>query len=151
MPKPRITKPAALLLLLSPALAAGADIPGRLFFSATQRASLDAARSANLQAAKRAAESRPSDSETLLPGPELSLNGIIKSEGRTQLLINNQVRDAKPGEIVFGSSARVANQRGGAVDIKVGQRLNPYTGKVENDSKKAPAAENAENRETTQP
>lgn len=150
MPKPRIVKLAALMFLLSPALAAGADIPGRLFFSATQRASLDAARSANLQAAKRV-ESRPSDSEPLLPGPELSLNGIIRSEGRTQLLINNQVRDAKPGEIVFGSGARVANQRGGAVDIKVGQRLNPYTGKVENDSKKAPAVENPETRETAQP
>lgn len=123
-----------------------ANIPGRLFYSASQRAALDAARAAHLKAPVRSAQSEPG--EAVLPGPELTLNGIISSEGRTQLLINNQVRDARPGEVIQGSSARVSNQRGRSVDIKVGQRLNPYTGRVENE--KPPTQESNESREPPQ-
>lgn len=115
------------LLLLAPS-AHSAALPGRLFFTADQRAALDAARKAGPQVAPKAATE---PNEATLAGPELRLNGIIRSEGRTQLLINNQLRDARPGEVIQDGSARVPNQRGRSVEIKVGQRLNPYTGKIE--------------------
>lgn len=115
-----------------------AALPGRLFYTADQRAALDAARKAGPQVAPKAATEL---NEATPAGPELSLNGIIRSEGRTQLLINNQLRDARPGEVIEDSSARVPNQRGRSVDIKVGQRLNPYTGKIETGAKNPPSAQ----------
>lgn len=125
--------------LLCAALEAhSAALPGRLFFTPDQRAALDAARKAGPQAAAKTATE---PSEATLAGPELSLNGIIRSEGRTQLLINNQLRDARPGEVLQDGSARVPNRRGRSVDIKVGQRLNPYTGKVETGAKNPPSSQ----------
>lgn len=131
--------------LLFVALSAhGATLPGRLFYTADQRAALDAARKAGPQVTHKAA-SEPT--ETSVAGPELSLNGIIRSEGRTQLLINNELRDARPGEVIHDSAARMANQRGRSVDIKVGQRLNPYTGRIETGAKNPPTPQ-PEPRET---
>lgn len=135
--------------MLSASLCAhAANIPGRVFFTLSQRASLDAARNANPRVP--ASSAAPVENEPTLSAPGLSLNGIVRSEGRTQLLINNQIRDARPGEVLQDGSARVANQRGRSVDIKVGQRLNPYTGKVESGTKKTHAEASPEQHETPQ-
>lgn len=113
------------------------NIPGRLFYTPSQRATLDAARNAHRYQTPQARPDESLESEAPLLAPEMRLNGIVQSDGRTQLLINNQVRDARPGEVLKDGSARVANQRGRSVDIKVGQRVNPYTGKVESSGKTA--------------
>lgn len=138
-------------IMLSASLCAhAANIPGRVFFTVSQRASLDAARNANQHVVRPASSAAPVENEPTLSAPGLSLNGIVRSEGRTQLLINNQIRDARPGEVLQDGSARVANQRGRSVDIKVGQRLNPYTGKVESGTKKTHAEAPPEQREIPQ-
>lgn len=125
-------------LLFAALSAHGATLPGRLFYTAEQRAALDAARKAGPQLARKTVAE---PSEISVAGPGLSLNGIIRSEGRTQLLINNELRDARPGEVIHDSAARVPNQRGRSVDIKVGQRLNPYTGKIETGAKNPPSSQ----------
>lgn len=105
-----------------------ADLPGRLFFTPTERTLLDRARADRRSAAPRT-ENKASPQ---IPLGDVSLRGIIKSDGRTQLLINNELRDAQPGETVRDNSARITQPGGRAVEVKVGQRVNPYTGKPEN-------------------
>lgn len=104
------------------------DVPGRLFFTATERTLLDRARADRRSTAPRAENKAASQ----IPLGDVSLRGIIKSDGRTQLLINNELRDAQPGETVRDNSARITQPGGRAVEVKVGQRVNPYTGKPEN-------------------
>lgn len=113
-----------------------ASIPGRLFFTPDQRTTLDAARKAQRHQTPQAQPDESLESEAPLLAPELRLNGIVQSDGRTQLLINNQVRDARPGEVLKNGGVRIANQRGRSVDIKVGQRVNPHTEKVESSGNK---------------
>ena len=108
--------------------ASAADVPGRLFFTPTERSLLDRARVSRATAAPRA----DSKATLQIPQGDVSLRGIIKSDGRTQLLINNELRDAQPGETVKENSARLARPGGQSIEIKVGQRVNPYTGKAEN-------------------
>lgn len=105
-----------------------ADLPGRLFFTPTERTLLDRARANRASAAPRA----ENKATPQIPLGDVSLRGIIKSDGRTQLLINNELRDAQPGETVRDNSARITQPGGRAVEVKVGQRVNPYTGKPEN-------------------
>lgn len=105
-----------------------ADVPGRLFFTPTERTLLDRARVSRASAAPRADNKAPLQ----IPLNDVRLRGIIKSDGRIQLLINNELRDAQPGETVHDNSARIAQPGGKSVDVKVGQRVNPYTGKPEN-------------------
>lgn len=120
--------PLVLVAAMATSNAYTADLPGRLFFTPTERTLLDRARVSRATAAPRA-ERKPS---TQIPLGDVSLRGIIKSDGRTQLLINNELRDAQPGEIIRDNSARITQPGGRAVEIKVGQRVNPYTGKPEN-------------------
>jgi hypothetical protein len=104
---------------------------GRLFFTPSQRAALDAGKQVSKSRAVRAVAPR---------GPRaVTLNGVVtRSDGGTAVWINGRVADSKGVRGVRASASATdptsAQLRvGGAqktVRLRVGQQLNPVSGKV---------------------
>lgn len=114
----------AFLLALLSVLPAGAEPLGRLFFTPAQRAVLDAAR---LQ--DRATDVPP-------PAARVILNGVVtRSDGGATVWINNQPHaggDGPPGVTVDATGqVGVKSAAGRTVRLKVGQSLDPGSGKVD--------------------
>ena len=117
----------------APARAAAQPL-GRFFFSPTERAQLDIAR---LQ--KKAPSAAP-DAVEAPPAPQVVTYGglVRRSDGRQMLWLNNQLVDAKEGLAGLSLKGRVKPdgavtlqaQSGATVDVKVGQSVEVYTGRV---------------------
>lgn len=124
-----------LLVVLVAALswwtAHAAEPLGRLFFTPTQRSALDAGKQVRTQRSSRAPAVR---------GPrEVTLNGIVtRSDGESTVWVNGRALDARPASGLNATSSRsdpaaarvtVSGARN-AVRMRVGQRLEPGTGKI---------------------
>ena len=137
----------------TPAQTPAAQVPaqpamGRLFFSVPQRSALDEARTRPAAVTVTAPASKP-----LPPAPEyVQLNGVVRrSDGSTSVWLNNRMlegkRTAEGLEVTDSRRARgAANvtvripQAGRSVDLRVGQRLDVTSGKVEERYQVAPPA-----------
>jgi hypothetical protein len=117
----------SLALLMPPVYAAGADLPGRLFFTPQQRAVLDRTRG---QAARPVA-----------PGSQaitgsVTFNGFVKpSDGRPTLWLNDKPlsgKDLPPGYAIAPDQPAALKLPGqkGQVRLKPGQSLDPASGKI---------------------
>lgn len=108
---------------------------GRFFFSPSERAQLDVARmqrKAPTAAAPEAVEAPPA--------PQVVTYGglVRRSDGRQMIWLNNQLVDAREGLAGLSLKGKVRpdgavtlqSQSGGTVDVKVGQSVEVYTGKV---------------------
>ena len=106
---------------------ASAEISGRLFFTPEQRAMLDNARRQNIQQATE---------EQAATSGGMAFNGVVqRSDGRTTVWVNSRpVSGAdtanRLGSAKNGSAVLKMPYPGKAVDLKVGQRLDPVTGKA---------------------
>ena len=125
-------------LLLIAGQAPAAEPLGRLFFTPTQRASLDVARS---QKTRVTVDTEAGD-ERAAPAPEvLTYGGIVRrSDGKSTVWINNRplhdrealgsasvVNRARPD----GSIRLQVPQSGRSVDLKVGQSVELLSGTIE--------------------
>jgi hypothetical protein len=122
----------ALLALLTPLTAYGADTLGRLFFTPDQRAQLDALRTKRVVASQSKEE----------PLPEVvTFNGIVRrSDGKTTVWVNNQAlseADLRDKPAIAGRVSRdgkillQATQPGTArTQLKVGQSAELLSGQV---------------------
>ena len=122
----------ALLALLTPLTAFGADTLGRLFFTPDQRAQLDALRTKRVVASQTKEE----------PLPEVvTFNGIVRrSDGKTTVWVNNQAlseADLRDKPAIAGRVSRdgkimlQATQPGTArTQLKVGQSAELLSGQV---------------------
>lgn len=115
-------------------LIAQAEPLGRLFHTPEQRALLDTARKTMPM------NTGNTGGETEAPSaPDFSLNGIVtRSDGKRSVWVNHHVEQdaAQPG-------AQHRNQiqvqlPGGAIKLKVGQRIDPATGQVTESFHRAP-------------
>jgi hypothetical protein len=144
----------ALLLLLGLALAApaaAADTFGRFFFSAEERAQLDAARVHKQRApAQQQAAAKPVAEPPRAP-QVLTYGGIVKrSDGKSILWINNRAADEREALSSLPVTGRVRPDgvvtlqlpdSGRSIELKVGQSAELTTGTVgERAPKAAPAA-----------
>ena len=137
-----------LLLVFSGSAAAADAALGRLFYSPEQRAALDEARRRNIRAEEQAAEAskRPK-----APAPRsVEINGLMRrSDGESTVWVNGKPVD---GETDDGMRVRLIPdqagvtvrdpEKGRTVRLKVGQRADLLTGRVE---------ENYERRRATAP
>jgi hypothetical protein len=136
------------LLAAIPAPAPAAEPLGRLFFTPSQRASLDVARSQRT----RATVATDKTEETAAPVPEvISYGGMVRrSDGKTTVWINNRaVNEKEPvGGTPMVSQVRPDGavslqvpQSGRSVDLKVGQSVELLSGSIEESyARRAPAA-----------
>jgi hypothetical protein len=110
---------------------------GRLFYTPEQRAQLEQARRRNISAEDQAAEvaSKPKTPRAR----NVVINGVItRSDGETVVWVNGKPveRETQDGMRVFPSTAEGAvvvrePERGRAVRLKVGQRADLLSGKIE--------------------
>lgn len=108
-----------LILMLVSAGAFGADGLDRLFHTPEQRAVLDATRRAAGSAVGAAA------------GPGLEVSGLVtRSDGQRTIWMNGRSEHGRIERNASRSGVRVQLPEG-AVDLKVGQVLDPATGKVQ--------------------
>lgn len=120
-------RPIILCLALLVAHPASAEIPGRLFFTPDQRAMLDNARRQNIQ--------QSTEEQAAMSGG-VSFNGIVqRSDGRATLWVNNRPMSGADASNRFapgrnGSPVLKMPYPGQSVDLKVGQRLDPVTGRA---------------------
>lgn len=119
------------LVLLAPQTFA-ADELGRLFFTPEQRALLDLAR-----------RTQPSASQAALESYEgVTLSGVVtRSDGRRMVWINGRQQPVGEGAANGRSpaSASIPLPSGaGRIRLKVGQTLDPTSGKVEEGYRRAP-------------
>ncbi len=140
----------ALLVLLAPLTAYGADTLGRLFFTPDQRAQLDTLRTKRVVASQTKEE----------PPPEVvTYNGIVRrSDGKTTVWVNNQAfseadlrdkpaiagRVSRDGKIVL-QTTQSGNAR---TQLKVGQTAELLSGQVAESYTSASAAARAPKPET---
>lgn len=137
---------AFILMLLAPPAVAAEPI-GRLFYTPEQRASLDVVRSKRVRtgvAAEKADEAPPPP-----PAPEvITYGGIVRrSDGKTTVWINNRAVTEKDaanagiaGKLAPDGTVRLHSaQTGRSVDIRVGQRAELLSGRVEEGYRRAPA------------
>ena len=118
------------------ALPAQAEPLGRLFYTPEQRAALDLAR-------KTTPLNTSGEPDANSP-PGLMLNGIVtRSDGKRSTWINGRLEQdsARPG-MHDRNQARVPVP-GGSVKLKVGQSLDPTTGRVEEGYQRPPPPEPA--------
>ena len=109
---------------------------GRLFFTPTERAQLDAARSQNQRVAKAA----PEPTEAPQTPQIVTYSGIVRrSDGKSILWLNNRAVEEKDALAGLALTGRVAPdgavilqvpETGTSVNLKVGQRAELYSGKV---------------------
>ena len=139
-------RPIILCLVLLAAHPASAEIPGRLFFTPDQRAMLDNARRQNIQ--------QSTEEQAAMSGG-VNFNGIVqRSDGRTTLWVNNRPVSGTDASNRFGSrrngsSVLKMSSPGQSVDLKVGQRLDPVTGRAVESYQGRPKTETA--KETPKP
>ncbi len=116
--------PAAFVLALVALVAApvAADELGRLFFTPEQRSLLDLAR--------RTQTAAPSAGED---GAGVTLSGIVvRSDGRQTVWINGRAQSAAVASPRAPATAVISLPgAGGGVRLRVGQTLDPLTGRVE--------------------
>lgn len=130
----------ALLLLCAlaalPAPAAAQETVGRLFFTPSQRASLDAARSQRA----RTGLATESEEQAAPAAQSLTYGGMVRrSDGKSTVWINNRpVNDNEPaGSAVVGrvradgSVMLQIPQSGRSVELKPGQRIELLSGAIE--------------------
>ena len=120
---------------------------GRLFFTPSERAQLDIARTKKPTPAAPAASAPPPEPPP--PPPQVvNYGGIIKrSDGKSMLWINNQVVDEKEALAGLNLKGRVrpdgsvtlqVPQTGGTIDVRVGQSVELQTGKVAEGKREPP-------------
>jgi hypothetical protein len=123
---------AFLVYLAVATTASGADV-GRLFFTPTERAQLDVARTQKKAPPPVVTEA----AET--PMPEIvSYGGIVRrSDGKAMLWINNRLADEKEALGALKGSVKADGavtlrvpQSGGTIDVKVGQSVDLQSGRV---------------------
>lgn len=124
----------------------GASAPlGRFFFSASERAQLDVAR---LQ--RKAPTSAEPEVAEAPPAPQMVTYGglVRRSDGRKMLWLNNRLVDEKDaladlnvkGKVRPDGTVTLEAQSGATVNVKVGQTVELYTGKVAETRKTPPEA-----------
>jgi hypothetical protein len=127
----------AALLLAATAVHSAEPPLGRLFHTPTERATLDDARRRNIRAEALAAE--PAKRPRIPPARIVTLTGVVqRSDGEAYAWVNG-----KPVEMARGQQRRMrvtpgqpavrmrSADRGDAVEIKVGQRADLRTGRVQ--------------------
>jgi hypothetical protein len=127
----------ALAATIAPAYAADAPL-GRLFFTPSQRASLDVART---QRARTALSTEKSEEATAAPVPQtLTYDGAVRrSDGKSTVFVNGRPvneKDSAAGTIVGsvrqdGSVSLQIPQSGRSVELKPGQRVELLSGAIE--------------------
>jgi hypothetical protein len=126
----------ALTLLLAPAFAAGADLPGRLFFTPQQRAALD-------QARQHKTPTSPAKPPAF--SGRVTFDGFVRSsDGRSTVWINDKAlsgKDLPPGYAVAADAPGVLKlpMQKKRVQLKPGQSLDPDTGRVVEQYQNPPA------------
>ena len=126
----------------------GASLPlGRFFFSPAERAQLDVAR---LQR-KAPTSAEPEVAEAPPPPQMVTYGGLVRrSDGRKMLWLNNRLVEEKEalaglnvkGKVRPDGAVTLQAQSGATVDVKVGQTVELYTGKVA-ETRKTPPEEAA--------
>lgn len=120
----RLIIPCLALLVMHPA---SAEISGRLFFTPEQRAMLDNARRQNIQQA--------TEEQAAMSGG-VTFNGVVqRSDGRATLWVNNRPMSGADaanrfGPVKNGNPVLKMPYPGQSIDLKVGQRLDPVTGRA---------------------
>jgi hypothetical protein len=136
--------------LLAPLASHGAELPlGRLFFTPEQRAALEEARRKNI----RAEELAVSASKPKAPPPrDVVVNGLLmRSDGMSVIWVNgkaveNQTRDGLRVSPTASRESVVLRDpaKGRALRLKVGQRADLLSGRVEENYEARRAAARAE-------
>jgi hypothetical protein len=129
-----------------PAAPAGAAEPiGRLFYTPDQRTSLDGARS---KRARNAVATEKEESPPPPPSPEVVTYGgmVRRSDGKTTVWLNNHaVGEKETGSRIVGkvrpdgSVTLQSPHTGKNVELRVGQRAELLSGRVEEGYRHAPA------------
>ncbi len=136
----------ALALLVVTSAASAAEL-GRMFFTPSQRATLDNARKQNIRA--EIGNDGEQQTTTAAPIPQnVSVNGLIKrSDGKNTVWINNRaVTEHQPGAVsaaIGKSDNRVqlnVPESGRKLDLKVGQTVEIVSGTIEESYLRRPAA-----------
>jgi hypothetical protein len=118
---------------------------GRLFFTPAERAQLDLARIQKKAASATAAAEPPAPE----PAPQVvTYGGIVRrSDGKSTLWINNRAVDEKEALAGLSLKGRVrpdgavslqVPEKGGTIDLKVGQSVELQSGRVAEARKRAP-------------
>jgi hypothetical protein len=134
-------------LLFSALAAASVPAPaaeplGRLFYTPDQRAQLDTARSKKTRVNLTTESETPAEKAPPPPAPEVvTYGGIVRrSDGKATIWLNDravQDKDVRAGSTIVGrvrpdGSVTVQSaQSGRSVDLRVGQRAEMLSGKVE--------------------
>ena len=117
-----------LVLFLLHASASYADELGRLFFSPEQRAMLDLSRNTRASAGQAVGDGYDG----------VTLSGIVtRNDGRRMVWINGQPQLVAPGGSASSATIRLPGGEG-KVRLKVGQTLDPASGKVEEGYRRPP-------------
>ena len=139
----------AVFVLMLFAGAVGAAEPGRMFFTPTQRATLDTARKQNIRTEIGNDDSEKPAAAAAAPLPQhISVNGMIRrSDGKHTIWLNNRVVSGQQSGAINASVGRNDNQvrlhvpeSGRKVQLKVGQTVEILSGTVEESYLRRPAA-----------
>jgi hypothetical protein len=139
-----------LLVTIFCTAAAGAEM-GRLFFTPTQRATLDSARKQNVRT-----EIDNGTPEDVAPPPQnITINGLVRrSDGKTTVWVNNQmVTEQRPNGVNVvpyknGNRVKLSTPDSGhSVDLRVGQTLEINSGTIQEGSS-LPTAQDKSNTPT---
>jgi hypothetical protein len=143
--QPQASQPAAGAPAPSAAARAAPPPLGRLFFSPSERAQLDIARLQRKPATAAAPEALEAP-----PAPQIvTYGGIVRrSDGRRMLWLNNRLVDEKEalaglslkGKVKPNGAVTLQSESGESVEVKVGQTVELYSGKVAETRKPAPDA-----------
>jgi len=137
-----------LLVTMFCTAAAGAEM-GRLFFTPTQRATLDSARKQNVRT-----EIDNGTPDEIAPLPQnITINGLVRrSDGKTTVWVNNQVvTDQQPNGVNVipyknGNRVKLSTPDSGhSVELRVGQTLEINSGTIQEGSSRP----SAQDRSTT--
>ncbi len=142
----RLLPALALLMLAPPAFAA--EPIGRLFFTPDQRASLDAARDKRTRTTLSTEETTEKKAPPP-PGSEVVTYGgmVRRSDGKTTVWLNNRAlneKDTVAGPMVGrvrpdGSVTLQSPQSGRNLSLKVGERAELVSGRIEEGYSRSPA------------
>jgi len=155
--KARLVLAGIVIALAAPAGAADVQL-GRLFFTPSQRASLDVARS---QRTRATVATEQIEDQVLQPVPQtITYGGMVKSsDGRTTVWLNDRPvdeRNAASGPTIVrrvrpdGAVTLEIPQSNRSVDLKVGQSVEVLSGSIGEGFLQRPAAgDEAANKETT--
>ena len=137
--------PFALVLLLLAPPAVAAEPVGRLFYTPDQRATLDTARS---KRARNVGATEKEEPPPRPPSPEVVTYGgmVRRSDGKTTVWLNNHAVGEKEAASRLvgkvrpdGSVTLQSPQTGKNVELRVGQRAELLSGRVEEGYRHAPA------------